>query len=49
MAIINIILNYFLYMKYGLIGIVYSTLIVYYFGSLLIMVWVHREISKEGF
>jgi len=49
MAILNIILNYILYLKYGLIGVVYSTLFIYYAGSLLIIIWTHRTLNKEGF
>lgn len=49
MACINIPLNIILYFTYGLIGIAYSTLVVYTVGSILIIVYSYYRLNKQGY
>ncbi|MFW6311283.1 MAG: flippase [Nanoarchaeota archaeon] len=49
MATINIPLNLILYWTYGLIGIAYSTLIVYTIGSLTINIYSYYLLKKQGY
>jgi len=49
MAGINIPLNILLYLQFGLIGIAYSTLIVYTVGSVLINVYSYHILGKQGY
>ena len=48
MAGLNVPLNYIFFYKYGLIGIAYSTLIVYLISSLLISYIVFRIMKQQG-
>jgi O-antigen/teichoic acid export membrane protein len=48
-AVLNILLNYLLFIKYGLIGIAYSTLVVTLIGSLLISIIVYGKMKKQGY
>ena len=49
MAILNIVLNYILFLKYGLIGIAYSTLVVFSIGSLLLSGSIYILMKKQGY
>ncbi len=49
MASINIPLNVVLYSIYGLIGIAYSTLVVYTVGSLIINFYSYYLLKKQGY
>lgn len=49
MAGINIPLNIILYWRYGLIGIAYSTLIIYTIGSLIINLYSYHILDKQGY
>ena len=49
MAGLNILLNYILFLKYGLIGIAYSTLVVSLVGGLLISSFTFRNMKKKGY
>ncbi len=49
MAGINIPLNIVLYLTYGLIGIAYSTLIVYTIGSVIINIYSYHLLNKQGY
>ncbi len=49
MAGINIPLNLILYFIYGLIGIAYSTLVVYTIGSIIINVYSYILLNKQGY
>lgn len=48
MAVLNVPLNLILYYEYGLIGIAYSTLIVYTIGSLLINMYSYHLMRVQG-
>lgn len=48
-ALMNIPLNYILFLKYGLIGIAYSTLIVWSIGSLLLISYSYFLLDKQGY
>jgi len=47
MAILNIVLNIFFYNIYGLIGIAYSTICVYGFGSIAQCILIHQKLSLD--
>ncbi len=49
MAILNIPLNIILYWNYGLIGIAYSTLIIYTVGSVIINIYSYHILDKQGY
>jgi len=49
MAGLNIPLNIILYFSYGLIGIAYSTLIIYSVGSIVINIYSYHLLSKQGY
>jgi O-antigen/teichoic acid export membrane protein len=49
MASINIPLNIVLYLLYGLIGIAYSTLVVYTAGSIIINFYSYHTLKKQGY
>lgn len=48
-AFLNIPLNYILFMKYGIIGIAYSTLIVEFVGCLILPAISYRVMKKTGY
>ncbi len=48
MAGLNILLNYIFFLKYGLIGIAYSTLVVFSIGSFLISSITYRIMKRKG-
>ncbi len=48
-AVLNIILNYFLYTQYGIIGVVYSTIIVFIFLGCSISFIGYHTLSKQGY
>ncbi len=48
MALLNIPLNYILFLKYGVIGIAYSTLTVYSIGGILMVVITYSMMKKQG-
>lgn len=48
MASLKLPLNYFLYKNHGLIGIAYSTLIVYAVGAVVLSVLSYRAMRKQG-
>lgn len=48
MAVLNVLLNYIFFIKYGLIGIAYSTLVVFSVGSFLISSVTYRIMKKQG-
>ncbi len=49
MATMNIPLNYILWHRFGLIGIAYSTLIVWSLGSMFLNVYSYKILSKQGY
>jgi len=49
MAAMNIPLNYILFLRFGIIGIAYSTLIVYSAGSLLMIFFIHGAMKRQGY
>ena len=48
-AMLNIVLNFIFYYRFGLIGIAYSTLVVYFFFMLLTNVWTYILMKKQGY
>ncbi len=48
MAGLNVVLNYIFYLKYGLIGIAYSTLVVFAVGGFLVCSITYRIMKKQG-
>lgn len=49
MAILNVLLNYLFFLQFGLIGIAYSTLVVYFLGSLLESVICYFVMKRQGY
>jgi len=49
MAGLNIPLNIILYLNYGLIGIAYSTIIIYTIGSIIINYYSYHLLNKQGY
>ena len=46
---LNVPLNYIFFLKYGVIGIVYSTLIVFVIGASLMPIITHLVLKKQGY
>jgi len=49
MAVLNIVLNYILYLKFGLIGIAYSTIAVWVIGGLIINIFGYSVMKKQKY
>jgi len=49
MAVLNVLLNYIFFLKFGLIGIAYSTLVVQFLGSLLESVICYSVLKRQGY
>ena len=49
MAGLNIVLNYVLFLKFGLIGIAYSTIAVWVIGGLIINIFGYRVMKKQKY
>lgn len=49
MAVLNIVLNYLFFLKYGLIGIAYSTLTVFSLGGLVLCGLTYRVMRRQGY
>ena len=47
-AVINIVLNLVFYYRFGLIGIAYSTIVVYGIGMSSIIIWTYIRLKKQG-
>ncbi len=49
MAVLNVALNYILFLRYGLVGIAYSTLVVFSVGSLVMSSIIYRIMKIQGY
>ena len=49
MAALNIPLNYIFFLSYGIIGIAYSTLVVYSIGGVLMSYIAYRVMKNQGY
>jgi len=49
MGVLNIPLNYILFLRFGLIGIAYSTILVYLAGNILLSILIYNVMKKKGY
>jgi len=49
MAVLNVILNYILFLRFGLIGIAYSTILVWVIGGLIMGVFGYSRMKKKNY
>lgn len=47
-AVLNVVLNYVFFLKFGLIGIAYSTLVVFFVSALLVYLIIYRVLKLKG-
>jgi len=48
-AVLNVALNYVFFLRFGLIGIAYSTLVVYFVGSILVSLLCYKLMKHKGY
>jgi O-antigen/teichoic acid export membrane protein len=47
-AVLNVVLNYVFFLKFGLMGIAYSTLVVFFVAALLVYLIIYRVLKLQG-